>query len=193
MSSPYDPQQQPQQDPRYPQNPQYPQAQPPQYPYQPDAGGYGQPYGQPGYGQWGQQPVPQPPPRRPGVLTAAGVLWILAGAFLLLFGVLTAVADQLPGFEEAMAQQNLNLDPGLLRGVGIAGAVFGLAVIGLAIVVFRGDTWARIGIVVVVLLPTLVMLTTIVFPLLVIVAAVLQFLPAVNEYTRARARARAAG
>ena len=197
MSSPYDPQQPYQQ----PYQPGYPQdyGQQPYQPY-PPAGypppdyppaGYPPPdYPPPGYPPAGYQQWPPPttePPRRPGVLVAAGVLWLLNGAFLLVFGVITAVADQLPGFEEAMLESGNQITRDELVAVGITAAVLGAAMIGLAIVVFvNGALWARILIMVVAIVPAVLLLLTVVFPLFTIAASVLQFLPPVGRYVRAR-------
>lgn len=175
MSSPYDPQ---------------------QPGYQPYQGGYQQgypAYPPQGYPQqpFGGVPVPEPPPRRPGVLVAAGVLWLLNGAFLLVFGIITAMADRLPGFDEAMRDQNLEITRDQLLAVGISGAVFGAAIIALAFPVFSGATWARIVVIVVALVPTAVLFALVVFPLFTIAASVLQFLPPVTRYVQAKRRATA--
>jgi len=184
VSSPYDPQQPYQQGyPPQPYQPDYPQ-QPyqqdyPQQPYQ-QAG-----YPPAGYQQW--QPPTAERPRRPGLLVAAGVLWLLNGAFLLVFGVITAVADRLPGFEKAMLESGNQITRQQLLAVGISGAAFGAVIVGLAIaVLLTGAIWARIMIIVVAVVPTLFLLVLIVFPLFTIAASVLQFLPPVGRYVRAR-------
>lgn len=206
VSGPYD-QQQPghQQQPGYQEQPGYQQYQPRYQPGEYQPGGYqpgGYPPGYPpadyppsnyppaGYTQW--SPPPEPPPRRPGVLVAAGVLWLLNGAFLLVFGILTALADRLPGFEEAMRESGTQIGRDELLAVGIAGAVFGAAIIGLAVPVFTGATWARILITVVAVVPTAFLLVLVVFPLFTIAATVLQFLPQVSRYLQARRRRAAA-
>jgi hypothetical protein len=174
VSSPYDPQQpghQPYQPGSY--QPSYP---PPGYP-PPD-------YPPAGYQQWS----PSEQPRRPGVLIAAGVLWLLTGAFLLVFGVLIALADRLPGFEEAMRESGTSISRDQLLAVGVFSAVFGAAIAGLAVAVFSGATWARILIMIVAAVPSLLLLGLVVFPLFSVTASVLQFLPPVTRYVQARRR-----
>ena len=192
MSGPHDPQQHQQWPPPEGHPPAgYPPAGYPPAGYQ-QAWGY-QPAGyQPaGYQQGGYQPW-APPPDRPGVLIAAGVLWLLNGAFLLVFGVLTAVADRLPGFNDAMRDRDTEVTREQLLAVGITGAVLGAAIIALGVVVFSGATWARILVMVLAVVPTAFLLVLVIFPLFTIAASVLQFLPPVGRYLHAkRARARA--
>jgi hypothetical protein len=174
--------------PGYQQQPGYPGYQQPGY-QQP---GYQQPGYQPGYSQWpSSEQWPDSsrgPVRRPGVLIAAGVLWLLIALFLLLLGVLMAVAGQLPGFNEAMREQGVIITSEQLLASGLVVIAFGLAIGLLTIPVFRGALWARIAIIAVALLPTFIFARTLIFPLFVIAAAVLQFLPAANNYALDRRR-----
>jgi hypothetical protein len=171
----------------------------PQQPYSPYPYGYGQPsspqagYQPPnyvppaGYSQW--TPPTQPErPRRPGVLIAAGVLWLLNGAFLLFFGIITMLADRFPGFDEAMRDQGLNITRDQLLAIGGGTAAIGLVLIGLAIPVFNGVTWARILIVVVAVVPSVLLITLVIFPLFSLIGGILQFLPPANRYAQARSR-----
>lgn len=145
-------------------------------------------YPQPGYQQQWPPPASEPA-RRPGVLVAAGVLWLLNGAFLLVLGGFTAVADQLPGFEEAMLSSGVQFTREELLAAGVVIAVFGAAMVGLGLaVLLTGATWARILIIVVALLPTVFLFQLVVFPLFTIAAIVLQFLPPVGRYVEARRR-----
>jgi hypothetical protein len=188
VTGPNDPPQpyQPYDQPSYPQ-PGYPQPGYPQPGYQQP--GYQQPaYQQPGYPQWPGDDKPAAP-RRPGVLIAAGVLWLVIAAFLILVGVVTSVADQIPGFNDAMRQQGITVTPEQLRTLGFLQIAFGVLIGALGVLVFRGSLWARIAVVVVAAVPGLLFSRTLFFPLLVIAAAVLQFLPAANAYAQDRRRA----
>jgi hypothetical protein len=193
--SAYDPQQSGQQPYQqgYPQQPYqqpYPSAGYPPAGYQP-AGYQPAGYQQAGYQQW--QPPTADQPRRPGLLVTAGVLWLLNGAFLLVFGLITAFADRLPGFEEAMLQSGRQITHEQLLSVGLGGAAFGAVLVGLAIVVLvTGATWARILIMAVAVVPTVFLVVLVVFPLITVAASVLQFLSPVNRYVQAR-RGRPAG
>ena len=120
------------------------------------------------------------------MLIAAGVLWLLNGAFLLVFGVITAVADRLPGFDEAMRERDTEITRDQLLTIGITGAVSGALIIALGIAVFSGATWARVLVMVVAVVPTAFLLVLIVFPVFTIAASVLQFLPSVGRYVRAK-------
>jgi hypothetical protein len=122
------------------------------------------------------------------VLIAAGVLWLLNGVFLLVFGVLMALADRLPGFEEAMRASGTEISHDQLLMVGISSAVFGTVITGLAVAVFSGATWARILITIVAVVPSALLLALVVFPLFSVTASVLQFLPPVTRYVQARRR-----
>jgi hypothetical protein len=169
VSSPYDPQQ------------------PDHQPYQP---GYPPPgYPPPGYPPAGyQQWSPSEQPRRPGVLIAAGMLWLLNGGLLLVFGALIALATRLPGFEEAMRERGAKISHDELMTAGVSGAVFGVVIIGLAVAVFSGAIWARILIMVVAVVPNILLLASIVFPVSFVAASVLQFLPPVTRYVQAKRR-----
>jgi hypothetical protein len=167
------------------------------YGYQ-DPYGYQQPYGYqpyPGQAQYGGWPgYPQPmdvAPRRPGALITAGVLWLLMGAVMLLLGVVVIVGNQLPEVEQVYAE-NPGLTPALLTGIGVVMTALAVIVIGLGTAVFTGALWARIAIAVVGGLLAVFGLTTIVLPLVAVVATILQFLPAVNEYAKAKQRRRMA-
>jgi hypothetical protein len=178
---------QPGQHPGY-QQPGYPQSGYPGY-QQP---GYQQPgYQQPSYPQWpGQYDSAESgaPMRRPAVLIAAGVIWLLIALFMVAFGIFTAVADQIPGFNEAMRQQGITITSEQLRTFGFLLISFGVLIGALGILVFRGSLWARIAVLAAALMPALVLVQTYFFPLLVITAGVLQFLPAANAYAQQRRR-----
>lgn len=149
---------------------------PPQNPYGQPAGQdpYGQPpaapaYGQPAYGQpsaYGQQPgygAPPPayagdPDKRPGTVTAAGILTIIfAGLSLLLYGILLVallvargdVLDEIensPGFEDAGISANDAL--GVVVGIVGVFAVWCLIALILGFMVLRRSNGARITLVI---------------------------------------------
>lgn len=149
----------PPQQPPYGQAPagsQSPYGQPPAGPQSP----YGQPaYGQqPAYGAAGGHGLPGEPDRRPGGVTAAGIITIVfSGLSLLLFGITTLgllvardqfleqLADQ-PGFD------NADVSPDQLFGVilvvvGVF-AVWSLIALVLGVLVLRRSNGARIALVV---------------------------------------------
>jgi hypothetical protein len=136
------------------------------------------------YGGWPAQESAAPP-RRPGTLITAGVLWLLNGAFLLLIGGVAVIADRMPGVEEVYAE-NPDVTPEMVRVFGLVTTPIAIAMIGLAIMVFTGATWARILITVLGVPVALAGIALVILPLLTIVAIVLQFLPASNAYASAR-------
>lgn len=115
----------------------------------------------------------------------AGVLWLVEGALLLVLGTLTALADRLPGFEEAMLESGETITREQLLTAGISGVVFGAAVGGLGVaVLLTGATWARALVVMSAAVPTLVLLIFVLPLVLTVTATVLQYLPAVNRWVR---------
>ena len=78
----------------------------------------------------------------------------------------------------------------LTNGIGIVLTVLAVIVIGLAIAVFSGALWARIAIAVVGGLLGLLAFATVLLPIMAIAAIVLQFLPAANDYAKARSQGR---
>ena len=194
MSTPSDPHDQPSQSqqPGQPEHrqqleqpayPSYPQSPPYGYPqYQ----GYQQPPGYSPYGTWPGYQAPTEPPSRPPVLVAAGVIWLLVGAGMALIGLVLALASRLPETKDLYAD-NPEITS-MFTGIGVAVAVLGAIVIGLAVPVFSGAMWARIAISASGGLLALLAIGTFVVPVMVIVAIVLQFLPSVNAYAAAKRR-----
>lgn len=155
--------------------------------YPPQGGYAGGMYGGPDPGQQ---------PGRPGVLVGSVVLWVLSGLLLLLIGLSAALFGGAGGFqqqiEDAMQGSATQLDPAALQqGVVITGIVFAvLAVllIVLALVMLGRQNWARILLTVLGVISLLPLLGTIIGPLLVLVAIVLQFLPPANAWFSSRPR-----
>lgn len=143
--------QQPFGQPQQPQQPQYgqPQYGAPSYPQQ----GYGQPqygYGQPAYGYAGD------PDKRPGTVTAAGVITIIMSALVallcgfLILGVSAARDEFVDGMRAGGDLQGLDpegLASGFLVG-SVVVLVWCLIAIVLAIFAMRRSNGARIGLVV---------------------------------------------
>ncbi|HYZ10233.1 MAG TPA: hypothetical protein VE709_16920 [Pseudonocardiaceae bacterium] len=136
----------------------------------------------------------QRPGGRPGVVVVSVVLWVLTGLFLLLPGLVLALAggnqavqDQL---ENTVAQSGLQVDPETLRqGVVVTGvvmAVLGALLVVLSLLMLLRSNAARILLTVLGVLVALVLLGTVVGTLVVLVAIVLQFLPPANVWFRAR-------
>lgn len=139
-------------------------GQPPQNPYgQPQAGDpYGQPaqpaYGQPAYGQPGYAAPGGDPDKRPGTVTAAGIITIVfSGLSLLLYAFILvalvvakdAVLDEIetqPGFEDAGISANDAL--GVVVGVVGVFAIWCLIATILGFLVLRRSNAARILLVV---------------------------------------------
>lgn len=131
---------------------QSPYGQQPAYGQQPT---YGQPYGQPAYGQYGQQPASD---KRPGTVTAAAWITIVfSGLTALLLGLIAVVFvvardDFVSAFEDEWARSGtggeLDVDPEQLAGVVVAMflflAIWALIALVLAIFVLRRSNVARI-------------------------------------------------
>ena len=119
---------------------------------------YGQSYGQPGYAQptYGQPAYGGAPDRRPGTVTAAGVLTIIfSGLAFLLFGfvlVLVLVArDMMAGeLETTPGFEGISIDQVVAVAAVTMGvlALWALVAIILAIFALRRSNGARIGLVV---------------------------------------------
>lgn len=177
------------QDPYDPSQSQQPGGLPP-----PGQGGY--PEAQPGY-QGGMPPPPgdhtERPVRRPGVVVAAAVLWVLTGLLFLLAGLATALAGGNAEVQEeldnAFAQSGLTVDTDILQqGIVVTGVV--LAVVGALLVIgallmLRRSNAARILLTVLGVIVALLLLGTVIGTIVVLVAIVLQFLPAANAWFRA--------
>lgn len=153
-------------------------------------------------GGWSDTPYPagmppgQPaaPPRRPGVVVAAAVLWVLAGLFFLLSGLVLAFAGSNATveqqFEDAVAQSGVQIDPETLQqGVlvtGIVMAVLGGLLVLLALLMLGRSNGARVVLTVLGVLAALLLLGTVIGTLVLLVAIVLQFLPSANAWFRFR-------
>ena len=139
-------------------------GQQPAYGHQPGYGqpGYGQPgYGQPGYGAPPQQPYgyrPVDPDKRPGTVTAAGIVSIIfSGLTLALFGILAigvvAAKDQVvKAMTDDPSFRDLNVSPNdvvaVVAVVCLVFVVWCIISIMLAIFAMRRSQGARIGLVV---------------------------------------------
>jgi len=143
---------------------------PPQNPYgQPPAGQdpYGQPaapapaYGQPAYGQqpgYAGAPTGGDPDKRPGTVTAAGIITIIFSGLSLLLSVLGAVAllvakdevldaiESEPGFEDAGISADTFVDAGV--AICVIFALWCLIALILGFLVLRRSNAARITLVV---------------------------------------------
>lgn len=184
MSTPQDPRYGPADQPsgEYPPPPAYQQGGYPGYP-----GGTSSPYGEPSLGQ---------PARPPAVLIVSIVLWALTGLFLVLPGLTFVLAggnfpeQQLDEMADMAEAYGVQVDPAVLEqslvvGV-IIGIVLGVLLIVLPLLMLGRQNWARILLTVVGVLSLLPVLGTVVGPLVIIVAIVLQFLPASNAFFRER-------
>lgn len=128
---------------------------------QPSPGVPGHPYGAqhgneqpyplgPTYGQYGAGPMAPgapwggAPARRPGTVTAGCVLAFIGGGFMVIMGLIIALAGgagafdgmDIPGFGPG--------DGGLLTGVGIVFLLIGALVVFFGVMAFRGKRWAAI-------------------------------------------------
>lgn len=182
------------QDPRDPQ-PGYPnQGGPPQQEGYPPQGGYPagstQQYGEP---YPGRQQV-----KRPGVLVVSVVLWVLTGLLMLLSGVAVALFGSANNeliqrqIDQAMARSGVQgqLDPAVVQqaavATGIVLAVFGGLLVLLALLMLGRQNWARIVLTVLGVIALVLLLGTVIGSLVVLVAIVLHFLPAVNAWFKSR-------
>lgn len=156
-------------------------------------------YPQQGYGDQTATPTSgahhgTPKIGRPGVMVAAVVLWVLAGLAAGFVGFGVAVGGGDPAVRE---QLNDALSQGQVPGVDAAGiqqalVIFGIVVLVLAalmivlpLLMLGRQSWARILVTIVGVLALLPLIATFIGPILVIVAIVLQFLPATNAWFRA--------
>jgi len=136
---------------------------------------------------------PTGPVGRPGVVVGAAVLWVLTGLFVLLGGLATALLGGNQEIQEeldnAFAQSGFTVDTEILQQsivvTGVVLAVVGaLLVIG-ALLLLRRSNAARILLTVLGVVVALLLLGTVVGTIVVLVAIVLQFLPAANAWFRA--------
>lgn len=153
---------------------------------------------------WSNPPYPDGPapggpvakPRRPAVVLVAVILWVLTGLFLLLVGLAAALAGNLPGaarqIEDALAGSGLQVDPAAAQQVvvviGVVFAVLGALLVLLAFLMLRRSKFARVLLTVLGVVAALLLLvgTLGVGTLVVLIAIVLQFLPAANRWFRFR-------
>ncbi|MQA13680.1 MAG: hypothetical protein GEV09_05755 [Pseudonocardiaceae bacterium] len=173
--------------------PQDPQGQQPGYPYQgghPEQGGY--PAGTAPYEDPGRQV------KLPGVLVVSVVLWVLTGLFLLFVGFgsvsaggSAAAREQLSRAADMLAGYGLQVDPAMLeRALVVSGIVLltlGALLVILSLLMLMAQGWARVLLTIVGIIALLPLLTTLVGPLVVLVAIVLHFVPPVNRWFRFRA------
>ncbi|MPZ64787.1 MAG: hypothetical protein GEU83_04470 [Pseudonocardiaceae bacterium] len=124
------------------------------------------------------------------------VLWVLSGLLLLLVGLSAALFGGAGGFEQqiedALQRSGAQVDPAFVQQTlvvtGIVFAAFGVLLIVLALVMLARQNWARILLTVLGVISLLLLLGTIIGPLVVMVAIVLQFLPPVNAWFSSRPR-----
>lgn len=144
----------------------------------------------------GYPPQPPAPTGRPGVLIGATVAWIIAGlAAIFLRGVsLLAVSgdpERLQDFANRFEERGFGNVPletlqTALVALGIIVIVLGVLVITLSLLMLRRQNWARVTVTIVGVLAGLLSLSTILAPLAVIAAIVLQFLSPSNAWFRNR-------
>lgn len=176
-----------------------PQGQQPGDPYQggpPQQQGYQQQGGYPA-GMYGESD-PGRQPGRPGVLVVSVVLWVLTGLFLVLGGLAAAAFgdSNADGFqqqlEDALQRSGAQVDPVFVQQAlvisGIVLAVLGVLLVVLALVMLARQNWARVLLTVLGVISLLLLLGTIIGPLVVLVAIVLQFLPPANKWFSSRPR-----
>lgn len=149
------------------QPPAYPPSQPNPYGQPPQQPGPAQPFGQPAYGApapaYGAPQAPHPD-KRPGTVTAAGIVTIVLSALVVvgcvfaIFGIAVARGEIVAEIERQIAadptleQQLQGFDPSvvvtILVGVVVGFVVWALLAIVLAIFAMRRSSVARIGLVV---------------------------------------------
>jgi hypothetical protein len=120
-------------------------------------------------------------PRRPGVLTAASVLWILYGVTFVVIGVGVAASYWLPAISEPSPSAGQVDD----IGYGLVAVGFGMLITVLGVFVLNGTTWARVVVMVVAAMLAILMIGLLIFAVVTIIASVLQFLPPVSRYVAA--------
>ncbi|MDQ3887277.1 MAG: hypothetical protein M3308_09810 [Actinomycetota bacterium] len=201
MSTPQDPygpqSQQPGKDP-IPGESGYPAAPPPQpsgYPagMPPPSGGMPPPSGEyTGASHLGD--------RRPGLVVASVVLWVLIGLFFLLPGLVLALVGDNQAMQEQLEDQladvaapsGVQLEPETLQqwifATGVVMAVLGALLIILSLLMLMRSNVARIVLTVLGVPVALLLLRTVVGTLVVLAAIVLQFLPPANVWFRSRRR-----
>lgn len=143
----------------------------------------------------GYPPGPLPPARRPGVLIAAVVLWVLIGLFALIAGiVLIAVSGSeqtVNTFVGTLEDRGFaNVDDETVRtalvAVGVVVVVLGILEIASALVMLRRQNWARVLVTIVGVLVGIAMFRTFLVPAGVVIAIILQFLAPSNQWFRTR-------